>query len=217
MGGASIRYRQSIPQLEPEMLIAHYAHRLPASFDIAAIRARASTRGLLWDKAPGLYFKGFLLREAGRYGAAANDYSSLYLWRHDEAFRDFLVSGHYRNVTDSFGRAEIDTRTALDARRGPAATARFAYKEERDIPMDADLTETLTAEIARNREVAVHADTVVAAVGIDPARWRITRIVLSAGAPRSDKNVDSVASNVAAYQVLYLAGPELHDLTAGNA
>lgn len=196
------------------MLIAHYAHRLPASFDTDAIRTRAQTRGALWDDAKRLYFKGFLLREAGQYGATANDYSSLYLWRDDTGFRDFLASGHYRNVTDSFGRAEIDTRVALDARRGPAATARFAYREERDIPVDADLTATLAAEIERNREIARHEDTIVATVGVDPARWRITRIVLSAGAPGPDA---LAAGNVTAYQVLYLATPDLHDLPAADA
>ena len=28
-------------------------------------------------------------------------------WRQDAAFRDFLVTGRYKTVTDSFGRAEI--------------------------------------------------------------------------------------------------------------
>ncbi|CAG9185773.1 DUF4865 family protein [Cupriavidus pampae] len=208
------------------MLIAHYAHRLPANFDTVAIRARAQTRGTLWDDAKRLYFKGFLLREAGRYGATANDYSSLYLWRDGAGFRDFLVGGHYRNVTDSFGRAEIDTRVVLDARRGLATTARFAYKEERDIPVDADLTATLAAEIERNREIARQEDTVVAAVGVDAARWRITRILLSTGeagevgeegetsAPGADSRA---AGNITAYQVLYLAAPELDELPAVDA
>jgi hypothetical protein len=59
------------------MIIAHYAHRLPVNRDMAQIRTRARERGPLWDKTPELYFKGFLLRERGRYGAIANNYSSL--------------------------------------------------------------------------------------------------------------------------------------------
>jgi hypothetical protein len=39
------------------MIIAHYAHRLPVNRDMAQIRTRA--------------------RERGRYGAIANNYSSL--------------------------------------------------------------------------------------------------------------------------------------------
>ena len=48
------------------MIIAHYAHRLPADYDIPIIRNRAAARGHLFDAIPELYFKGFLLRERGR-------------------------------------------------------------------------------------------------------------------------------------------------------
>ncbi|MBB4370373.1 hypothetical protein GGD63_003168 [Bradyrhizobium sp. cir1] len=104
------------------MTIAHYIHRLPADCDIGLIRSRARERGALWNNVPELHFKGFLLRERGRFGAIASSYSSLYLWRTDEAFRNFLVSGRYKVVTDSFGRANIQTRFSLDARRVGSAT-----------------------------------------------------------------------------------------------
>ena len=58
------------------MIIAHYHHRLPANYDINLIRSRAKERGVLWDAIPGLYFKGFLLREKGKYGFTENNYSS---------------------------------------------------------------------------------------------------------------------------------------------
>ena len=73
------------------MIIAHYAHRLPADYDVQIIRNRAAARGHLFDAIPELYFKAFLLRERGCFGAIANEYSSLYLWRADQGFRDFLV------------------------------------------------------------------------------------------------------------------------------
>jgi hypothetical protein len=148
------------------MIIAHYGHRLPVDHDMAQIRRRASERGALWDKIPELYFKGFLLRERGSHGAIANSYSSLYLWRQDEAFRDFVMTGKYNFVTDSFGRAEIQTTFALDARRGQSKAARFAYKQVFDIPLDADLTQACEMEVERNRDVAGRSGTVVAAVGV---------------------------------------------------
>src|SRR5271163_1373253 len=117
------------------MIIVHYAHRLPADYDIGLIRARTKERGPVWDAVPELYFKGFLLRETGRFGAAANNFSSLYLWRQDEAFRDWLLRGGYKIVTDQFGRAEIETFLALDARRGVGREARFASREDVDIPL----------------------------------------------------------------------------------
>ncbi|CAH1665765.1 DUF4865 family protein [Chelatococcus asaccharovorans] len=187
------------------MILAHYAHRLPAAYDVGLIRARAAERGVLWADVPELYFKGFLLRERGRYGAIANNYSSLYLWRQDEAFRDFLLTGRYRVVTDSFGRADIATRFVLDARRGEATEARFVFKHELDIPLDADLEAAFAAEVETTRQAALRAGTVVAAVGIDAQTWRFTRIVVSANAPGG-------AEEGTAYEILHLARPLLDSL-----
>lgn len=187
------------------MLIAHYAHRLPANYDIDLIRTRAKERGVLWDNVPELYFKGFLLREAGRYGATANNYSSLYLWRHDEAFRDFLVSGRYKIVTDSFGRPEIQTRFALDARKGRGQDARFAYRQDLAIPLDSDLTAVFASEIERNHEVAERAGTVAATVGVDTQNWTFTRILLSEHEPTEREAGTS-------YEILHLAKPLLETL-----
>ena len=190
------------------MIIAHYAHRLPANYDIGIIRKRAKERGGLWDAVPELHFKGFLLRERGRFGAAANNYSSLYLWRRDDAVRDFLVS-RFDSVTDSFGRPQIETRFALDARRGSAEEARFAYTEEQDIPLDADLTATFAAEIERNRERARAPGAVAAAVGVDTRDWKLTRVLLSEHAP-------AAGDNATAYEILYLAKPLLATLPAAD-
>jgi len=187
------------------MIIAHYAHRLPAEYDLGIIRDRAVQRGPLWDDVPGLHFKGFLLRERGRFGAIANEYSSLYLWQTDEALRDALLAGRYKTVTDSFGRAAIKTRFALDARRGAGRDAKFAFRQDQAIPLDADLNAALATEIARNREIAKRPGTVAAAVGVDPQNWAFTRILLSENAP-------SGAEAEQAYQILYLARPLFDNL-----
>lgn len=188
-----------------QMTIAHYIHRLPADYDIGIIRSRAKERGALWNDVPELHFKGFLLRERGRFGAIASSYSSLYLWRTDAAFRDFMVSGRYKVVTDSFGRADIQTRFSLDARRGRADEARFVYKQDLSIPIDADLTAAIAAEIARNRAVAERAGTVAAVVGVDPQNWTFTRILLSEQEPTGD-------GDAVAYEVLHLARPLFESL-----
>ena len=186
------------------MITAHYSHRLPTDYDLSAIRHRARQRGPLWDAVPELCFKAFLLRERGRFGAAASNYSSLYLWRQDTAFRDFLMDGRYKVVTDSFGRAEIQTGFALDARRGTAQHARFVFKEELPIPIDADLAAVLGAEIERNRVAAERPGSVAAVVGIDPRDWSLTRIMLTEKEPDPGLGV--------AYEVLYLAHPGLDAL-----
>lgn len=187
------------------MLIAHYAHRLPADYDIDIIRKRAGARGHLFDAVPELYFKGFLLRERGRLGAITSEYSSLYLWRNDQGFRDFLVDGRMKPVTDSFGRPQIETRVVLDARKGRAEEARFLIRQEQDIPPDTDLASTFAAEIERNHEAAREAGVVASAVGIDAQNWKVTRVFVSEKEPTGREPG-------VAYQVLYLARPLLSEL-----
>ena len=187
------------------MIIAHYAHRLPADYDIGIIRNRAKSRGHLFDAIPELYFKAFLLRERGRFGANQNEYSSLYLWRKDDGFRDFLVDGRTKSVTDSFGRPQIETRFVLDAHKGSGEQPRFLYKQEQDIPIDTDLTSAFADEIARNRESAKQAGVVASAVGVDVQNWKFTRVVLSEKEPTG-------RDQGTAYQVLYLAKPLLAEL-----
>ena len=95
------------------MIIVQYAHRLPADYDISLMRSRAKARGHLFDAIPELYFKAFVLRERGRFGATQNEYGAVYLWRKDEGFRDFLVDGRTRSITDTFGRPQIETRWSI--------------------------------------------------------------------------------------------------------
>jgi hypothetical protein len=192
------------------MIIARYAHRLPADYDISIIRNRASARGHLFDAIPELYFKGFLLRERGRFGAIQNEYSSLYLWRKDEGFRNFLVDGRTKSVTDSFGRPQIETRFVLDALKGSGEAARFLYKQQRTIAHDTDLTSAFAEEIARNREAAQEAGVVVSAVGVDAQNWKFTRVLLSEREPSGAKGEE-------AYQILYLAKPLLETLPPAGA
>jgi hypothetical protein len=187
------------------MIIAHYAHRLPADYDIGVIRDRAGRRGHLFDAIPELYFKAFLLRERGRFGANQNEYSSLYLWRKDEGFRDFLADGRTKSVTDSFGRPQIETRFVLDAHKGDGKQARFLFKQEQDITIDTDLTSAFADEVARNREAADQAGVVASAVGVDAERWKFTRVLLSEKEPTGREQGT-------AYQVLYLAQPLLAEL-----
>ena len=187
------------------MIIVQYAHRLPADYDIGIIRNRAKSRGHLFDAIPELYFKAFLLRERGRFGANQNEYSSLYLWRKDDGFRDFLVDGRTKSVTDSFGRPQIETRFVLDAHKGSSEQPRFLYKQEQDIPIDTDLTSAFADEIARNRESAKQAGVVASAVGVDVQNWKFTRVVLSEKEPTGH-------DQGTAYQVLYLAKPLLAEL-----
>ncbi len=193
------------------MIIARYAHRLPTDYDLEIIRERAKARGPQWDAVPELYFKAFLLRESGRYGAAASSYASLYLWRQNEAFRDFLAAradapiNSFTAVTDSFGRPQIQTWLPLDARKGTASEARFVYAEELDLAGDLDLPQEFAHETERNRKAAECPGAVAAIVGVDTLNWKLIRILLSATEPVGNEGR-------IAYQILHLARPLLNTL-----
>jgi hypothetical protein len=195
---------------EIAMIIAHYAHRLPADYDMAIIRQRAKERGPLWDSVPDLIFKAFLLRQKGQNGASANNYSSLYLWGNGDAFRDFLVSGRYGFVTESFGRAAISTWFAFDARVGKATLPRHVYKQDVSLAIDADLEAAFARETERNRKISMQDGTVAVVAGVDPKTWNMTRVVLSANPP-AERHEDMVV-----YEVLHLAKPHLASLPVAS-
>ena len=187
------------------MLLNHYHHRLPAAFDLQQVRERAMTRGNLWDNVPGLYFKAFLIREAGKLGAIANSYSSLYLWRDAAKLCDFLTDGRFSVVTDSFGRPAVNTALVLDARKGPDGTAKVLTLEEVAVPLDADIAAFAATEQERNLRDAMLTGTVAAVAGLNPAAWTVTRIRLLAEPPAG-------LSTATTFEIAYLAQPELSDL-----
>jgi hypothetical protein len=186
------------------MIIARYAHRLPSNYDTSLIRDRAKVLGPQWDATPQLYFKAFLLREQGKFGAAASSYASLYLWRQDAALRDFLTSGPMQIVAEAFGRPAVHTRIALDARKGAGHAAAFAQVEELDISPDEDLNHLFEVEIEHNREGAERAGIVAVAVGVDPQSWKLTRVAISEGALAGETGT--------AFEVLHLSRPLLETL-----
>ena len=198
------------------MIIARYTHRLPADYDLGIIRTRAEKNGPLWKATPGLYFKAFLLRERGRFGATANSYTSLYLWRDAEPFLDFLAAGagaptnSFTSVTNSFGRPQVQTWLPLGAHRGTARDAHFVYMVEQDIAADADLPTVFARETQQNRKASEQSGVLAAVAGVDTLHWKFVRILVSANEPGGSEAGDI-------YQVLHLARPLLDSLAQGAA
>jgi hypothetical protein len=185
---------------ERSMLVARYLHRLPAGFDMYRIRQRAATAGPNWDKHPGLILKAFMMREQGQFGAAANAYSSLYLWQDAAALGSFIAGDGFRFVTDAFGRPRIETWVPLDVRVGRAVTVRSAWREEIAVLPDVDLPTLASRERERNQTIADHTDIRASIVAFDVAAWRLARFVISADEPRAREAA-------VAYEVVYLATP----------
>ena len=192
------------------MLSKQYSHRLPADYDMDTIRRRAATRGKLWDDVKGLAFKAFVMQEAKKNGAAGNLYASVYLWNDAAETTGFIAGDRFQNVINSFGRPGVELWLPLDARTGPAQQARSLYRE--NIPFNATtgIAALRAGEIARNCELAQQADTVAIVSAIDIAAWHLVRLHLSS----QDINAAHPGD---AYEVLYLARPELSRLPASTA
>lgn len=187
------------------MLLVNYSHRLPSGHDMAMIRSRAADRGQLWNDRPNLYFKAFLMREAGKNGGIANSYSSLYLWDSSDAFSKFLTGGSYKVVTDSFGRAAIHTNTVLGAKKGSALLASVAFIEDVDISPDTDLTDKFADEINRNDEISSDPKVAVSVIAVDVINWRFTRVVLCE---------EEYSCSGMQFEILHFARPLLDTLPA---
>jgi Domain of unknown function (DUF4865) len=106
------------------------------------------------------------------------------------------------HVTDTFGRAEVETWFAFDARKGQGRDARFVIMENLDIPLDADLTTVFASEHERNRQIAGRSGVVVAAVGVDKQNSKLARILMSEHEPTGGEAGKS-------YEIRYLAQPRL--------
>jgi len=187
------------------MLSKQYSHRLPVDYDVSAIRRRAAARGPMWDNTPGLYFKSFSLREAGKNGAPTNVYSSIYLWKDAKAAAAFLTSDRFEAVLAAFGRPDIELWLPLDAQAGPARQARWIYREDLPFGDTTDMTALREAEHECNHALAQRADTVAAATALDPAGWKLVRFHITSSRYDAEHPGD-------AYEVLHLAQPLLEEL-----
>jgi hypothetical protein len=182
------------------MLVTQYTHRLPADYDMTRIRHRAASRGPDWD-VPGLIFKGFLIREKGKLGAAGNAYSSLYLWRDADAFAEMIAGPRFQAVLDTFGRPPVETFIVLASASGPARDAAFVHRADELVPAGADLATLKEQEVKAANEIAARGETFAAVTALDVSGWRISRFVLSAS------TAQDALPQAARYEIAYLAKP----------
>ncbi|WP_457104216.1 DUF4865 family protein [Methylobacterium sp. P5_C11] len=180
------------------MLITRYRHRLPTDYAMDGIRERVAARAAAWDAAPGLVFKAFAIEDRAR-GAAANAYSSLYLWRDAGAAADFLAGPGFRAVIESFGRPRIETWLAVAFAFGSSASACALSEVTRLVAPVEDLATLRDDEGQRGYDVAAESDVLATIAGLDPDGWRLTRFTLRA----------EPAAGMAGTEIAHLAAPGL--------
>lgn len=187
------------------MLLVHYRHRLPADYEMTRIAERIATRGPSFDATPGLGFKAFAASEQAR-GAGHNAYASLYLWLDPRAATDMLSDARFAAVVDSFGRPSVATWLPFDVRMGRASTARSLHREETLLPEGEDLARRWQTEAQASRTIVRDESILATVVGLDPARWSLTRFTLS-----------TAPAEASAMTIGHLAAPGLAALRDLNA
>lgn len=182
------------------MFLKQYLHRLPIDYDMAKIRSRVRDRGPLWDDTQGLLFKAFAVQERGHHGAQSNSYASIYSWLFEESALEFIFSDRFQSVMDTFGRPDIETWIAIDARRGTSERPAFLSREDVDVPPGTSLSCLRDAEKEQNISTAAGPDAFAAIVGLNINQWRLVRFVLTAKPPATNEHCR-------VFEVAHLAKP----------
>ncbi|MFT4502826.1 DUF4865 family protein [Caballeronia sp. 15711] len=194
------------------MFIKQYQITLPADYDMRIIRSRVANKGASFDTFTGLGLKCFLIREKGKFGAQANQYSPVYLWPQVDAMWGFLAGPAFGGIKESFGVPLVETWPCLAFARterldDPTAIASVT-REEETLPPDTDLVEL------RRREVKLASDLVnstkgllARAVGLDPRSWHLVRFDYWER-PQSD-----LPAGFHSYEVLHVSAPAFGELT----
>jgi len=175
------------------MILTRYRHPLPADYDMARIRDRVAARGPLWDGAPGLIFKAFTIEDRAS-GAAANAYSSLYLWQNAPAAADFFAGPAFEAVIATFGRPRTEIWLPFVISPGRAAGASSLAIDERTLPAGADLAAERRAEVEQGAALAAEPDVLAVVSGLDPTGWRLVRFVLRAPATNAAAEIAHLAA-----------------------
>jgi len=187
------------------MIGMQYIFPLPDDHDMQTIRNRVAERGHLFDKLEGLFEKAFLISEKGIAGASKNSYAPFYLWNHDEAISNFLVSDKFKAVSEAFGRPSVKTWLLLYTSIGPAKLDKptFATREIVDIPPESDLEQMRRIEYKVHRQWAEQPANNLGFIGFDAEAWKIVRFALWTGSP------ESVPAGTETFEVVHLSAPGL--------
>ncbi|MFG3228992.1 DUF4865 family protein [Kitasatospora sp. NPDC048194] len=186
-----------------------YEIPLPADYDMGIIHKRVADKGHLLDAYPGLGLKAYLVRERGRDGSPANQYSPFYLWNTSAGMNSFLWGPGFRGLSADFGRPVVrhwlGAGLVRNADAGAAAPTSATRTTER-LPESVDPAEAVERALA---ELPGHPGLHTAAVAVDPSRWELLRFALWRGpAPEDEPGTR--------YQVLHLSCPELDRLPTGR-
>lgn len=192
------------------MYATQYEVTLPADYDMKIIRHRVATKSSVFDTAPGLGLKAFVIRERGVDGSPVNQYAPFYLWTTVEGMNNFFWGGAFSAFCDSFGRPAVHHWIGVAFAHGPAQAIApgSATRRTELIPQDADPAALIDNAVGDLREhsllPAVHSTALV----VDTRRWEFAQFTLWQGSAPHDAGTR--------YEVLHLSTPHVADLRVGR-
>ena len=182
------------------MIAMQYSISLPDDYGIQKIRARVQARYGLFDIMPGLAHKSYLFNSQDRL------YAPFYIWRSHDAAREFLLSGIFQDVSNTFSRPRVRMWNVLcyevfDSPMMPT----YAVREVDAVSPDQRLADVAEAERRGHEALRATPGLHSHAVALDADRWEMVRYSLwrDEAAARNKNTADTVQT----YDVLHLSTP----------
>ena len=182
------------------MIAMQYSISLSDDFSTQKIRARVQARYCLFDKMPGLAHKSYLFNAKDRL------YAPFYIWRSHDAAREFLLSGIFQDVSDTFRRPRVRMWNVLSYDVfDPAMTPTFAVREVDAVSAEQRLAATAAVEQRAHEDLRGRPGLHSHAVALDADRWELVRYSLWRDEAAARNNF--IADTVQTYDVLHLSTP----------
>lgn len=162
-----------------EMITMQYNITLPSDYDMNIIRDRVSNNGSKTDGFPGLEMKAYLIAEKGRYCNHENQYAPFYLWQNTDGMNQFLLSGPFQNILDSFGFPQVKHWIVLHSFVKKKQCEQWALIKKIPIMPYSDFSSMCDNELENFESWKADDGTLAYVTCYSPATWELCRFHLS--------------------------------------
>lgn len=182
-----------------------YSFAFAPGHDMSPIARRIEAKASLFDHWPGLLFKAFLVADERDTDLLSeqNLYAPFYLWADAQAMAAFLASPAFAGVSEAFGRPAVGQWLTVAAQwKADVGVARFASREQVEVPLGRAVEEVLEEERAATRVLMQDQGVKAVVVAFEALTWTLVRMVFHARARLAKEGTRQ-------YRMLHLSSPGL--------
>jgi hypothetical protein len=165
---------QSTNMSKHTQILMQYETSLPDDFSMDDVRKRAISKAQQFDQLPGLEFKLYAINDLNE--APVNEYSPIYLWSNQEAYRGFLVGDLFDNYAKAFARPSVRGwlihETIGD--RESLRESRYALRQILPLPRETHIGNFLDLWTGRQQ----NPNALFHVVGFDPFQWQFVDLTV---------------------------------------